>query len=139
VAIDGAPAQAEEQFRRVINWLLVAVEYLMVTLTWVFLFSSPQVAGILGIGMLVLTVFLVFALLRMGQGGNRAAPGGPSGDRTPDACWKWGMFYINPNDPALFVEKRFGIGYTVNLGNRWSWIFLVITLLPLILVKFYLQ
>jgi uncharacterized membrane protein len=49
------------------------------------------------------------------------------------------MFYINPSDPALFVEKRFGIGYKVNLGNRWSWIFLVITLLPLILVNFYLR
>jgi uncharacterized membrane protein len=47
------------------------------------------------------------------------------------------MFYINPKDPALFVEKRFGIGYTVNLGNRWSWIFLVITLLPLIFVKLF--
>jgi uncharacterized membrane protein len=139
VAVDGASAQAEAHFRRIITWLLVAVEYLMVTLAWVFLFSSPHVATILGIGVLILTVFLVFALLRMGQGGSRAAPGGPSGDRTPDACWKWGMFYINPSDPALFVEKRFGIGYTVNLGNRWSWIFLVITLLPLILVNFYLR
>ena len=76
-------------------------------------------------------------LAQLGSG--PTPPGGPAGDRTPDACWKWGMFYINPNDPALFVEKRFGIGYTVNLGNRWSWIFLVITLLPLILVKFYLR
>jgi uncharacterized membrane protein len=139
VAIDGAPAQAEARFRRIITWLLVAVEYLMVMLTWAILFSSPQGVFVFGIGMLVLTVVLVFVLMRMGQGGNRLASGGPAGDRTPDACWKWGMIYINPSDPALFVEKRFGVGYTVNFGNRWSWIFLIITLLPLVVVRFYLR
>ena len=25
-------------------------------------------------------------------------------------------------DPALFVEKRFGFGYTVNFGNPWAWV-----------------
>jgi uncharacterized membrane protein len=139
VAIDGASAQAEARFRRIITWLLVAVEYPMVMLTWAILFSNPQMAVVFGIGMLVLTVVLVFVLMRMGQGGNRLAPGGPPGDRTPDASWKWGMFYNNPNDPALFVEKRFGVGYTLNFGNRWSWIFLGFTLLPLIAVKFYLR
>ena len=139
VAIEGPAAQAETRFRRLVSGLLIAVEYLMVTIAWVALFATAQGAVILGIATVVLAVFLIFVLLRAGQGGNRMAPGGPVGDRTPDACWKWGMFYINPCDPALFVEKRFGIGYTVNLGNRWSWIFLVITLLPLILVNFYLR
>jgi uncharacterized membrane protein len=139
LAAGGAAAQAEARFRRVIAWLLIAVEYLMVALAWVMLFASPQAGGMLGIAMLVFTIAVVLVLLRMGQGGSRAAQGGPVGDRTPDACWKWGFFYVNPNDPALFVEKRFGIGYTVNLGNRWSWIFLLIPLLPLILLKLYLR
>jgi uncharacterized membrane protein len=39
---------------------------------------------------------------------------------TPESGWK-GIFYVNPNDPSLFVEKRYGIGYTLNFGNRWSW------------------
>ncbi len=47
-------------------------------------------------------------------------------DRTPDRCWKAGIFYVNPADPALFVEKRVGIGYTLNFGNPWSWIMLVL-------------
>ena len=29
-------------------------------------------------------------------------------------------FYLNPADPFL-VEKRFGIGYTLNFSNCWSW------------------
>jgi len=51
-----------------------------------------------------------------------------------DAYWKAGMFYYNPNDPAIFVAKRVGIGYTINLGNKISW--LVITgllLIPLVI------
>jgi len=43
-------------------------------------------------------------------------------DPTPQECWKGGIIYYNPNDPVLFVEKRGGLGYTFNFGNRWSWI-----------------
>ena len=34
-----------------------------------------------------------------------------------DQYWKWGMFYYNPNDPAIWIEKRFGIGWTLNFAN----------------------
>ena len=27
---------------------------------------------------------------------------------------------MNKEDPAMFVEKRFGIGMTVNFGNPWA-------------------
>jgi len=43
-------------------------------------------------------------------------------DPTPQECWKGGIIYYNPNDPVLFVEKRGGLGYTFNFGNRWSWV-----------------
>jgi uncharacterized membrane protein len=51
------------------------------------------------------------------------------GDGTPDQCWKLGFLYINPADPAIFVEKRLGIGYTCNFGNRTIWPFLGLILL----------
>ncbi len=34
--------------------------------------------------------------------------------------WKWGIFYVNRDDSALLVEKRFGVGYTLNFGNPWG-------------------
>jgi uncharacterized membrane protein len=80
----------------------------------------------------VLIVAIVVIALRMGQGGwrlgareengtgNDNAP--PVGDRTPDECWKLGLLYFNPNDPALFVEKRFGVGWTLNFANAKSWL-----------------
>jgi uncharacterized membrane protein len=39
-------------------------------------------------------------------------------DGTPDRCWKFGLIYFNPDDPAIVVEKRFGLGYTINFGHR---------------------
>ena len=60
-------------------------------------------------------------------------------DGTPDDRWKFGLFYVNPDDPAVMVEKRFGVGYTVNFGNRaLLWILgagvlaflLIVTVLP---------
>jgi hypothetical protein len=36
---------------------------------------------------------------------------------TPDECWHLGDIYINRADPAIFVEKRDGFGFTFNLGN----------------------
>lgn len=32
-------------------------------------------------------------------------------------CWKWG-FYNNPNNPKIMVEKRYGGGWTLNLGTK---------------------
>ena len=42
-------------------------------------------------------------------------------DGTPDECWKLGLIYYNPADPAVLVEKRFGVGYTVNFASRTLW------------------
>jgi uncharacterized membrane protein len=63
-------------------------------------------------------------------------------DATPeplnDSYWKAGMFYYNPDDPAIFVAKRVGIGYTINFANKLAWIImaglLVLPLLPILLI-----
>ena len=34
-----------------------------------------------------------------------------------DEYWLWGLFYNNPNDPAVLVSKRHGIGWTINVGS----------------------
>jgi uncharacterized membrane protein len=64
-------------------------------------------------------------------------------DATPepqsDSYWRAGMFYYNPNDPAIFVSKRVGIGYTMNFANKISWVVLVgillMALLPVLLIR----
>ena len=45
-------------------------------------------------------------------------------EATPDEFWYLGSFYYNPQDPAIFVQKRIGFGYTCNFGNLLSWLIL---------------
>jgi uncharacterized membrane protein len=45
-------------------------------------------------------------------------------DQTPDDCWYLGSIYVNAKDPAIFVQKRIGFGYTINMGNRLAWMFM---------------
>jgi uncharacterized membrane protein len=105
--------------------------------------GSPAVWGLLGLT-LVFVVVVTVLLVRLGQGGVRAAQsasagairddGSPVGDRTADRYWKAGLLYVNADDPAIFVEKRFGLGYTVNFGRPASWIILAaLLLIPLVL------
>ena len=49
-------------------------------------------------------------------------------DATPDQCWHLSTIYYNPADPSLFVQKRIGVGYTLNMGNQASWVLLGVTL-----------
>jgi uncharacterized membrane protein len=131
----GPRARRADRFLRIMSLYLLALEYWFALLMGLIcltalrpdpaaplpLFWPIMVAQTLVIG----TVFLL--VIRSGQGGWRLkgvgegpAPGAdvaPVGDRTPDSCWKLGLFYFNRDDPALIVEKRFGAGWTLNFGN----------------------
>lgn len=98
--------------------------------------SGPNPAVVV-LGNLAFVAVITYVIIRTGQGGTKLAGSGqsffdsggevsPIGDRTPDRYWKAGMFYINPDDPAIMVEARFGIGYTLNLGQPLSWVILVL-------------
>lgn len=83
------------------------------------------------IAVLVLTVLvLVVGIgvnLVFGQSGSKVLRMQETDDllRNDDACWKLGMFYVNGNDASLFVPKRSGFGWTVNLGRPAVWALMV--------------
>jgi uncharacterized membrane protein len=131
VSASGPSAAAERQFRRRTILLILAAEYFTVLPPAFSLLEAPALAMKLWSAALLVTI-LAFAisLMRAGQGGARltAAVGRPSrpiGDRTADARWIGGLVYFNPTDPALLVEKRMGIGWSLNFGNPWSWVPLI--------------
>ena len=73
-------------------------------------------------GAIALVVFVlggaILLAVRTGQGGSRLGPVAETGtDHSDDRFWKLGAIYVNPADPSIFVERRFGIGWTINLGN----------------------
>ena len=56
-------------------------------------------------------------------------------EETPNAeCYRWGLFYANPDDPAIWVPKRLGLGWTLNFAHGKSWVMLGLLLLPVLLL-----
>ncbi|MCM3570528.1 DUF1648 domain-containing protein [Neobacillus mesonae] len=110
----------------------------------IIVFMLPQFSLIYPIShQLLMYVPLAYALIACGgsiilsittgQGGSRvrstAGINGQVIDRDDDRYWKLGMFYFNPKDPAIFLEKRFGIGWTNNWAHPLSWIFIIVVIL----------
>jgi uncharacterized membrane protein len=100
--------------------IFVAVMYLMAFVdTSIGLGPIVQIPAVAIIGV---TIVFVGAALVIAYRRN-ADPDAPV-EATPEECWTLGSFYVNSNDPAIFVQKRVGFGYTVNLGNMWSYVVL---------------
>jgi uncharacterized membrane protein len=106
-------------------------------------YQSDATAGpitVLAITFDAAIILLTLALfLRYGQSGWRqsrrtGAQMTARGDATPDSAWKGGIIYFNPDDPAIFVERRDGFGFTVNFGRPEGWLALLGILAPVIIV-----
>lgn len=54
-----------------------------------------------------------------------------------DEGWLTGILYFNRNDKRVIIKKpRSVFGYTMNLGNMWTWIFnLIFIIIIVILVR----
>lgn len=44
-----------------------------------------------------------------------------------DNCWKFGLYYFNPQDAAWIVPARFGVGATLNFGRSLAWILVLMS------------
>jgi uncharacterized membrane protein len=141
----GGPERARElQFRRTVAAIVLGAEY-YVTIQACWLILVPRHQGLISLGLvplgLIFALVVVVVLARLGQGGSRLArakgsstsSGVPIGDRTLDRYWKLGIFYFNPDDSAIFVEKRFGLGYSLNFARPTTWLIMGLLLLaPLV-------
>lgn len=54
--------------------------------------------------------------------------------------WKWGLLYMNPDDSRLWVEKRFGFGWTLNFARPMARVVMgllvLLALIPLAILLF---
>ncbi|MUK88334.1 DUF1648 domain-containing protein [Ornithinibacillus sp. L9] len=83
---------------------------------------------------LVITLGAIWLSITTGQGGSRVITHDKDEaekriNRDDDKYWKLGVFYFNKNDPSLFLEKRFGVGWTNNWANPLSWIIIIVIIL----------
>ncbi|MCM3758209.1 DUF5808 domain-containing protein [Sporosarcina aquimarina] len=138
-------------FRKYTSWFL-----LMTTILLTILFSFLQLTTIhegfqnvtlmmglpLGFLLVMLIASAVYAF-KVGQGGSRIAvsiaeeESTEFADEDNDRHWKLGVFYVNKQDPSIFVEKRFGIGWSINFGNPVGYFIVFVPLLLVLLVSFF--
>ncbi|GER67987.1 membrane protein [Weizmannia acidilactici] len=96
-----------------------------------------------GMGAALLILFgAVILSITTGQGGSRIRMGNGavqgSSHYDDDQYWKLGVFYFNRNDPSVWVEKRFGSGWTINFAHPLGWIVIgLMILVPLLLAIFF--
>jgi uncharacterized membrane protein len=49
--------------------------------------------------------------------------------------YKWGIFYFNRKDSRIVVPKRFKwMGWTMNFGNIYTYLFLILIIAAVILI-----
>ena len=81
----------------------------------------------------------LYIAIRYGQGGERLRVNEKEANMESgstyddDKYWKMGLFYFNPKDPTVWVEKRFGLGMTINFGSPIG-IMLMVGLIVVIIV-----
>jgi uncharacterized membrane protein len=124
------PGRAESRFRRLWIRYLFGLKTLLLAFLGALAAiiahaeqtgSAPSISAFLPLtlGFVVVAVGSALALaFRTGQGGARlGAANQTATDRMNDRYWKLGAFYVNPQAPSFLVEKRFGVGWTLNFGN----------------------
>jgi uncharacterized membrane protein len=139
----GRSARAQERFRGTMTGYMAGIALITQSMLLVLGIRSLEVGLGEREGLGPITWVFLVALLgwtfgglgvlmfRMGQGGSRLEGDGsaPLTDGlADDRFWKAGLIYVNRDDPSILVERRFGLGYTVNLGNPWGVVFLVLVL-----------
>lgn len=109
----------------VLEWAVALLFVVMVLLPVL----PPMGQGFTLAMILVPTALVVAVAIGVSRETWQAPPAGPE-------CWRWGVFYFNPDDPDVMVPKRTGLGYTMNFARPASWAILgaLILILPLALL-----
>ncbi|MGW0231343.1 DUF1648 domain-containing protein [Actinopolymorpha singaporensis] len=148
-----APAASARQHRgfvvttaKAVLVLSALVDVSMLAIAWrVWGGGTRLPAGLVVLPILAGTAIVIGSAIRTGQGGSRLPAGGEPGagaaeedtgvvQRDDDRFWPAASFYVNRDDPAIFVPKRLGVGWTVNFGNlKGVALFVAILLAPLVL------
>jgi uncharacterized membrane protein len=123
---DELNARRADATRRLTAALLGKLALAVVLLNgWISVMSwwlpDAGVAGLLGVVVFLAILIAVLAAFTVRL---RAATRTRVDDATStadapddDRYWKGGLIYLNPEDPAVFVPKRFGVGWTINLAS----------------------
>lgn len=129
--------ERKKKFRRLgsIFIFMTAIEFMVMSsitqLSILYGFEIKLIEYIIsGIILITMTIFTCY-LIKIGQGGRNISENKEEDElyKDDDSKWILGSFYYNRNDPAMMIEKRVGIGWTINFGNTKAIIIFAIILL----------
>ena len=61
---------------------------------------------------------------------NLHCKGGIMKSRNHNNGWITGRIYFNKEDKRIIIKRsQSGVGYTMNLGNKWTWVFNILVIL----------
>lgn len=138
-----APRESAEQYRHYAVTMAKLVLALAAGMNLTFLITALMMWDVVPANLgwaiasivptLTAAAVLMVVAVRAGQSGHRmrtgtpAEPGTPSTtDRDDDAYWIGGLIYLNHDDAALWVPKRYGgIGWTINFARPMAWVLTV--------------
>jgi len=144
----GQSVQAQETFRVAVSHLFAGTGLALCVFTGVISLEMIRVwqgradslgGGIIG-GVAVAVILYMgvgfIRIMRLGQGGASLEAGSAeaplTGGLADNARWILGIWYVDPTDPSIMVEARWGIGYTMNLGNRVAQVLLSVFLFAIL-------
>ena len=97
--------------------------------------SWPAFLVICG-ALIVIVLVLVLPIPRLRRKASTFYDRPPTPDvfRDDDRYWYGGFLYNNPEDPAMFVPRRFGLGWSLNFGHPQAKWFLISILVVMLLM-----
>ncbi len=119
----------------------IALGLYFMTLSIISIFAIITLAGLKGINLStsllwvtlfgplfgILIIFYSFIKYGYKKKSKEESPA-PFTPEDEDQYWILGFLYNNPNDPAVMVQKRYGLGWTLNIGNTIGKLLLIILL-----------
>ncbi|AXI08406.1 hypothetical protein CUC15_05435 [Oceanobacillus zhaokaii] len=127
----------------IVTGSLLTVMFSFIQLSFIYPINQQVITIVPLLFSFIMIIWAIVLSITTGQGGSRVkSQMGKNGnviDRDDDKYWKLGQFYYNKNDPAFMLEKRFGVGWTINHARPLAWIIILVIIglaigIPLLLV-----
>ena len=101
-------------------WFATLLDLGLLATDWAMWGGAPNPGAMLPLtlGPIVVGIALLVIIVVQRNRDESTDEGTGLSHRDDDRNWIGGVIYRNADDPSWFVQRRFGFGWTVNVGNR---------------------
>lgn len=125
----------KKKLRRLISIMLMVIALEIMIMFSVIQYSllfTYKISMIYSIFIFIIFITILVFIIKIIKEGKKKTSFNSSKDelyKDDDKKWILGSIYYNKNDPAWIVEKRVGVGWTVNFARLKSWVAIILLIL----------